>query len=75
MKNTQISIHWNEAEQMETNAKAEKEKRAVKYRKNIRRAKNEFNARLGSENFSLTDFYDSAYMFGIESDELLNELI
>lgn len=71
----QITIQWSEAEQMEKTAQATKERNALQYKKNTRRAKSEFFSRLGNDNFCLSDFYDSATMYGIESDDLLNELI
>jgi hypothetical protein len=75
MKNNQIEIHWAEAEQNQKNTRAEKEKTAVKYRKNVKKANREFLSRLGFERISLDDFYDSASMYGIEVDDLLNSLI
>jgi len=73
---TTTNIEWNEAIQKEKQQKIEKEEFDKEYKENVSSAADELYDAMGSEYFKgWEEMEDIASMYGVEPDDLINELI
>ena len=69
------NIEWNDAIQQAKENKIAEEKRKIEYKKQVDDAYDEFWELLGSPGFRFSDFEDTCSAYGIDEDDLLNQLI
>jgi hypothetical protein len=71
----QITINWSEAQEVAKEQNLNHQKDEKRFKKRIRKAKESFYDKLGSEDFRLQDFYDTLSDFDLDTDDLFHALI
>lgn len=71
----QLTINWSQAQEISKEAQQQEEAHAKEYQENLNHAKRELFDAMGTKDFRTSDFFDICMSYGIDQDDLIEELI